>query len=268
MALSRTKQEHLVNLYTIAKRYPAKKTAVLSKLEDYGLTVDDFNEYDSLMVSQNVVEDPDPLTNKYPEVSGFTQSDKYSDDQILKIFESRDSLMNIIEDIGEPDTEAEWFKSGKDATARIEELRPFYETKKAEEWEGMTEGVQPLADIYGGALGALTQIGGIMDFRHDFKEDFHERGFLSSWNPLTLFGAFDLAEYRENPLTGRMGFTPELLAMENELEELYGERRRFDERLGQYSEALPGSGTMQEISELNEIITQEKLLDPRNFGEQ
>ena len=78
MTLNKEKQRHLTNLYTIAQKYPGKKTAVIAKLEEFGLTVDDFNAYDSLMVSQNVVE-PASIVDEYPDIPWATQSDKYSD---------------------------------------------------------------------------------------------------------------------------------------------------------------------------------------------
>ena len=269
MALNKEKQRHLTNLYTISQKYPGKKTAVLVKLEDYGLTIDDFNSYDSLMVSQNVVE-PSSIVDEYPDIPGFTQSDKYSDSEVLSIFEARDNLQNTLDEIGAPPTDAEWFQAGLTADQRIAELRPFYETRKAEEWEDL-ESVMPapFAPLMG-PIGLLTEmIGGGIDWRHDFKEDLHERGFGTSWNPFTGFGAWDIAEFRQNPLTGQSGFTPELLAMEEELDKLYGENRIFMEQIeeGGYAEALPGSQTMTELDRLNTMINEEQLLDPRMFGE-
>ena len=272
MALNKEKQRHLTNLYTIAQKYPSKKTAVITKLEEYGLTVDDFNSYDSLMVSQNVVE-PASITDEYPDVPGFTQSDKYRDSEVLKIFEARDSLQESLDAIGEPPTDAEWFQAGVTAEERIAKLRPFYETKKAEEWEQFDSGIgMPFLGNVGaaGPLQFLTSlVAGPMDWRHDFKEDLHERGAFTSWNPLTGFGAWELAEFQRNPITGQTGFSPELLAIEEELENLYGQKRNFWEKLdeGNYRETLPGSTTMTELDELNKMITEEQLLDPRMLGE-
>ena len=105
--------------------------------------------------------------------------------------------------------------------------------------------------------------------RYDFKEDLHERGAFTSWNPLTGFGAWDIAEFNINPRTGGRGFSPELLELEESLEQLYGDRRGFMEKIeeGGYAEALPGSETMIELDRLNTMITEEQLLDPRMFGE-
>ena len=68
-----------------------------------------------------------------------------------------------------------------------------------------------------------------------------------------------------NPLTGDYGFSPELIEMENVLEELYGQKREYKE---QYREAGYGQvGNLeQEIEELNLTIGEEQLLDPRMFG--
>ena len=143
MASNRTKKEHIAALFRITQKYDTLGTRVMAKLdelnipvEEFNITVDEFNEYDSLMVSQNVVEPPS-MVDKYPDIPGFTQTDKYSDSEVIKIFEARDSLQNVLDEIGEPPTDAEWFPAGRDAEERISELRPFYETRKAEEWRGL-----------------------------------------------------------------------------------------------------------------------------------
>ena len=267
--MNKEQQRHLTNLYTIAQRYPGKKTPVLLKLEDYGLTIDDFNSYDSLMVSQNIVE-PSSIVDEYPDIPGFTQSDKYSDSEVLKIFEARDSVNSILDDIGRVPTDAEWFQAGVTAEERIAELRPFYETRKAEEWEGLESAVPSAATALMGPIGFLTElIGGAADWRYDFKEDLHERGPFTSYNPLTGFGAWDIAEFKQNPRTGQSGFSPELIAIEDELEKLYGQTRIATEKIdeGGYREGLPGSKTRTELDRLNTMITEEQLLDPRMFGE-
>jgi len=268
MALNKEQQRHLTNLYTIAQKYPGKKTVVISKLEEYGLTVDDFNSYDSLMVSQNVVE-PESIVDEYPDIPAFTQSDKYSDAKILEIFEARDSLQNVIDEIGKPPTDAEWFQAGKSADERVEEVRYFYETKKAEEWEELESPLPGLGTLTA-PMGFLTEVfAGGADLRYDFKEDLHERGAFTSYNPLTGFGAWDIAEFKKNPRTGQAGFSPELLELEESLEQLYGDRRVFREKIeeGGYAETLPGSTTKTELDRLNTMITEEQLLDPRMFGE-
>ena len=269
MALNKTKKEHLADLYTISQKHPDLRTRVMVKLEEYNITVDEFNEYDRFMVSQNVVEAPS-IVDEYPDIEAFDQSDLYSKTRILEIFEDRDSLQNVLDEIGSPPTDAEWFQAGKTAEQRISELRPFYETRKAEDWGNLESALPaPFAPLMG-PIGFLTElIGGGIDLRHDFKEDLHERGAVTSWNPFTGFGAWDIAEFRQNPLTGQSGFTPELLAMEEELDKLYGENRIFMEQVeeGGSAEALPGSQTMTELDRLNTMINEEQLLDPRMFGE-
>ena len=118
-----------------------------------------------------------------------------------------------------------------------------------------------------GPIGAVTElVAGATDWRYDFGEKLHERGFGTSWNPLTGFGAWDIAEFKTNPQTGTSGFSPELLAMENELENLYGQTREYHE---QYREEGYGEigGINQEIESLNQLINKEQLLDPRLMGE-
>ena len=267
--MNKEQQRHLTNLYTIAQKYPGKKTAVIAKLEEYELTVDDYNAYDSLMVSQRIVE-PSSIVDEYPDIPGFTQSDKYSDSEVLKIFEARDSVASVLDNIGSPPTDAEWFQAGITAEQRISELRPFYETRKAEEWEELESSVPFSVTSLMGPIGFLTElIGGATDLRYDFKEDLHERGAFTSFNPFTGFGAWDIAEFKKNPRTGQTGLSPELLAIEDELEKLYGDKRGFMEQIeeGGYREGLPGSKTMTELDRLNTMITEEQLLDPRMFGE-
>ena len=268
MALNKEQQRHLTNLYTIAQKYPGKQSVVINKLEEYGLTVDDYNAYDSLMVSQRIVE-PSSIVDEYPDIPGFTQSDKYTDSEVLKIFESRDSLQNVIDEIGSPPTDAEWFQAGKTADQRVEEVRYFYDKIKAQEWEEL-ESPLPGLGLLTAPIGFLTEVfAGGADLRYDFKEDLHERGAFTSYNPLTGFGAWDIAEFKKNPRTGQTGYSPELLELEESLEQLYGDRRVFRDKIeeGGYAEGLPGSDTMIELDRLNTMITEEQLLDPRMFGE-
>ena len=269
MASNRTKEEHIAALFRITQKYDTLSTRVVAKLAELNIPVEEFNEYSSFMASQNVLE-PSSIVDEYPDIPGFTQSDKYSDSEVLKIFEARDSLQNALDEIGAPPTDAEWFRAGRDAEQRISELRPFYETRKAEEWENLESALPaPFAPLMG-PIGFLSElVGGVTDLRYDFKEDLHERGAFTSWNPLTGFGAWDIAEFKQNPLTGKSGFTPELLAIEDELDKLYGDKRGFMEQIeeGGYAEGLPGSKTMTELDRLNTMITEEQLLDPRMFGE-
>ena len=118
---------------------------------------------------------------------------------------------------------------------------------------------------YGTELGA-----GWIDFMpgtaKDFGETLHERGAFTSFNPFTGFGAWDIAEFNVNPETGQKGFSPTLLGLEEELNELYGTKREYEEHMieGGYREAYDVG---EEIGALNQIIMENKLLDPRLLGE-
>ena len=180
-----------------------------------------------------------------------------------------DSVNSILDNVAKPPSDAEWFQAGVTAEERIAELRPFYETRKAEEWEELESPLPGLGALTA-PMGFLTELfAGGADLRYDFKEDLHERGAFTSPNPLTGFGAWDIAEFKKNPRTGQTGLSPELLAREDELEKLYGDRNLAIEKIdeGGYREGLPGSKTMTELDRLNTMITEEKLLDPRMFGE-
>jgi len=235
----------------------------MAKLDELNIPVEEFNDYGRFMELQNVVE-PDSLVDKYPTVRAFTQSDKHPDSEILKIFEARDELQASLDAIGEVPTDAEWFQAGRTAEDRITELKPFYEELKSYEWEQL----KPIVPLM--MMGAPTElVAGATDLRYDFKEQLHERGFGTSWNPLTGFGAWDIAEFNINPETGQRGFSPDLLAMEEELEQLYGQKRVWNEKIeeGDYLEGLPGSDTRIELDRLNQMINEEQLLDPRMYGE-
>ena len=271
-----TKEERIAQAWTLSQKYPGKKTVILNKLlnsKTYNISVDDFNSYDSTMVHHEIIKD-DSLTDKFPSVSGFTQTENMSDTEIMKVFHSKDEITSKLEDVGAPPIEADWFKAGAEAEGRIEELMPFYETKMEEEWEGMSEidAKTAIPSIAGSVVKApfqmLTQMaGGWGDLvGNNFKEQIHERGFMTSWNPLTGFGAWDIAEFRTNPITGKRGFSPELLEMENELENLYEDKRVFNANMneGGWNEAYE---LEEELESLNQIIIENKLLDPRLYGE-
>ena len=265
-----TKDAALQASWTLYNRYPGKRTAIMDKLGDYNISVDDFNAYDSTMVATANIDILDKRSEALADIPGFSQVESMSDDEILRIFEARDELNSKIDDIGRPPTESEWYKAGLSAEERIAKLRPFYETKKEEEWEHLESPLPaPFVPLMG-PIGLLTElVAGGTDFRYDFGEKLHERGEFTSWNPLTGFGAWDIAEFNVNPETGQQGFSPELLAIEDELEKLYGDKRGFMEKVeeGGYAEGLPGSKTMTELDRLNTMITEEQLLDPRMFGE-
>tara|TARA_B100001250_G_C19758512_1_gene771306 strand:+ start:800 stop:1630 length:831 start_codon:yes stop_codon:yes gene_type:complete len=274
--MSKTKEEKIVEAWNLTQKYPSQKTAIINHLlnaKTFDVTIEDFNAHDSTMVHHEIIKD-DSLTDKFPSVSGFTQSENVSDTEILKIFQAKDEINRKIEDVGTPPIEADWFKAGVEAEGRIEELMPFYQTKMEEEWAGMSEmdASTAIPSIAGQVIKApfqmLTQAtAGWGDFvGKNFKEQIHERGFMSSWNPLTGFGAWDIAEFRTNPLTGKRGFTPELLEMEQELEDLYEDKRVFNKEMneGGWQEKYELN---EELQSLNQIIMENKLLDPRLYGE-
>jgi hypothetical protein len=107
-----------------------------------------------------------------------------------------------------------------------------------------------------------------MDFLLDAPEGdatAHERGFWTSWNPLTGFGAWDLAEMRWNPETEDWGFSEDLLADESELEDLYSIKTFYNEQMskGGYDDKRRID---KQISELMSTIP-EGVVDPRRVGE-
>jgi len=265
------KDEALQAAWTLYYRYPTKKTAIMSKIEDYGISVDDFNTYDSTMSSAAGVDILDKRAEALADIPGFSQVESMSDDEILRVFESRDELNAKIEDIGRPPTDAEWFQAGLSAEERIAKLRPFYETKKAEEWGHLESPVPSPFTPLMGPIQALTEVTtGWMDFMpglaSDFGEQLHERGAFTSWNPLTGFGAWDIAEFNINPETGQRGFSPELLAIEEELNTLYGTKKQYEEQMteGGWRDKYK---LEEEMRSLNQIIMENQLLDPRMLGE-
>ena len=266
-----TKDEALQAAWTLYNKYPGKRTAIMDKLPAYDVSVDDFNAYDSTMASTANINILDKRAEALADIPGFSQVESMSDDEILRVFEARDELTSKIEDIGSPPTEAEWFKAGLTAEQRIERVRPFYEDMKAKEWEQL-ESVVPAPFVpLMGPIQALTEVGaGWIDFMpgtaSDFGEQLHERGAFTSWNPLTGFGACDIAEFNVNPETGQRGFSPELLEMEDALNTLYGTKRQYDVKMeeGGYRDVY---GLQEEMGSLNQIIMENQLLDPRMLGE-
>ena len=197
-------------------KYPNKRTALIAKLSEYNISIDEFNDYDVDMARVAEINMLDKRAADLEDIPGFSQIDTMSDDEILRVYQARDELNAKLDDIGRPPTEAEWYKVGYDAEQRIERLKPFYEAKKEEEWEQLEYPSDIIAPFMG-PLGAITElVAGATDLRHDFKEDLHERGAFTSWNPLTGFGAWDIAEFKVDPATGQQGFSPELLQMEDE----------------------------------------------------
>jgi len=280
--MSAKKDAKIAETYQLIQKYPGQKSALLDRLlnaKTFTATIEDFNAYDSLMVAQNIVE-PESTVSEL-DIPGFTQSDKYSDSEILRIFEARDSLKDRLADIGSPPTDAEWYQAGKTAEERIAVVRPFYDKKRREE--------EALMEFFGGAaedanlltkaisyptklvagtlmtgLGAITQLaGGWYDMATDFSEEQHETLDFPWIVPAEMYQSGVPGH------EGRKGYTPELLEMEAALDELYGHQRVFKEKLdeGGYRETLPGSKSMTELDRLNTMINEAKLLPPQMFGE-
>ena len=275
-----TKEERLAQAYQLFYKYPGQRTAILSKLGDYNITEEEFTTYDSTMTSMSNASELQKREEEFEDIPGFSQTQAMSDTEILRIFETRSELQDRIDAVKDFPVDEDWWKAGVEAEARINKLTPFYDTKMTEEWEQFESGI-PLP-FFGnvGAAGPMqfltNLVGGWTDLGYHKKERLHERGFgLPEWvpfigtkggsaNPLTGFGAWELAEFQRNP-EGGTGFSDELLAMENELEELYGVKRNFMSKLqeGGYEEAFPGSDTYQQIQDLNMIIEEQQLIDPR-----
>jgi hypothetical protein len=263
---NKTKKEYLVDLYTIVRRYPAKRTRVVADLEKYGLTVDDFTEYENSILNVENINILEQRAKELEDIPGFSQIDTMSDDEILRVFQARDELNDKLADIGKPPSDAEWYTSGLAAEQRIERLRDPYDVKKEEEWARLEYPADPIAPLMG-PIGLLTElVAGGTDWRYDFKEKLHERGAFTSWNPLTGFGAWDIAEFKVDPDTGERGFSADLLQMEDELEQLYGTKKEYTSKMieGGYRDV---SGIKEEIGSLNQIIIENELLDPRLLGE-
>ena len=259
------REEVLADMWTLSMQYPGKMQSILSKLEsDFDIGEPEFSEYSRQRNISAQVNILDQRALALEEIEGFSQIDTMSDVEILRVFEARDELNAQIEDVKRSvPTDTEWYKAGLDAEQRIAQLRPFYETKKEEEWGYLESPLPAPFQPLMGPIGFLTElVAGGTDWRYDFGEKLHERGGGTSWNPLTGFGAWDIAEFKVDPETGRSGFSSELLAMENELEKLYGTKRTYEEKMieGGYRDVY---GINEEIVGLNQIISEGQLIDPR-----
>ena len=317
--MSTTKDKKIAEAWAFMQKYPNQRTRILDKLlnaKSFTVNIDEFNAYDSTMMAAGQIQFEDTVDSlnvdelirraESQKEEGapavFSQVDNMSDDKILSIFEAKDDLEDRIERIGEPPEDEPWYIQGRIAEDRIDSvcsdprygsregcegsgsqwstgLREYYDTKLAEEWEGLEYPFDPIAPLMG-PLGFLTSIvSGGADLTSDFEEQIHERGFdfgLPEWvpwlgreggtfNPLTGFGAWELAEFQKNPRTGQQGLSPELLEMESGLEELYGTKRVFREKMieGGYYEI---EDLATELQGVQDVINQNKLIDPRVMG--
>ena len=273
-----TKEEALNLAWIIKTKYPDSTTAIISKLSDYNITVEDFNIYDSTMnnIKELSVEDPPVEERLTTGVPGFSQVDNMSDSEILRIYQAMDELESKLIDIGSPPIDAEWYTAGKAAPGKIAELLPFYETKKAEEEALMelpgTGGGMfdiPVKAITGTLMGGLAAIGqlagGWEDMFTDFSEKQHETRDFPWIIPVEMYKSGVPGYASDVPGEG-FGYTPGLLALEDELDQYYGQQREYKEKMraGGWEDAFD---VQQQIRSLNQIMMENKLQDPRLIGE-
>ena len=284
-----TREEALFAAWDAILEEPGTKVRVLDRLRDeFGISHEEYSEYDSTIVANKAlkIKEDRLLENeiKFKDIPGFSQSEKMSDAEIIRTFDSLYELEEEQKNVKRVPTESEWYLAGVAAQERIDEVEPFYKKKKAEEWKLLTKGnvlsvpeemenevfFPWLSEAAGGVLTGLTGLThellfGWMDLTQDFQDiTAHERGFGTSWNPATGFGAWDLAEMRPNPETGGWGFSENVLADEQELEDLYSIRTNFNEQMiqGGYQDKYKID---QEIRELISTIP-EGIIDPRTVG--
>ena len=277
--MSAQKDAKIAETYQLIQKYPGQKTALIDRLlnaKSFTATIEDFNSYDSLMVAQNIVE-PESTVSEL-DIPGFTQSDKYSDSEILRIFEARDGLKNRLAEIGSPPTDAEWYQAGRTAEERIAEVRYFYDVKRKEEEALMefpggapedanflTKAISYPTQLATGAittgLAAVGQLaGGWYDMFTDFSEEQHETLDFPWIVPAEMYQSGVPGH------EGRKGYTPELLEMESALDDLYGDTREYNKQMRDRGYRDVG-GIDEEIESLNLLINQDKLLDPRMMGD-
>ena len=263
------------------QKHPDKATRILDKIyntKSFTVTIDEFEDYSASMNNainiQLVNPNPDAselerrekIQDKKGAAEMFSQVDHMSDKKILELFDTKYDLEGRIKDIGDLPSNEQWYKDGVIAEKKIEAQRGHYDTLLAEEWEDLEHPFDPLAPLMG-PIGLLTDIiAGGLDWRHDFKEDLHEKGPFTSWNPLTGFGTWEMAEFQVNPKTGQQGLSPELLQLEEELDAAYSTKRKANEILQErgYSDKYILEEDLQSVQE---IINLNKLIDPRNIGE-
>ena len=223
-------------VHDLVLKYPDKKNDILDKM---GLNYSDYSsdiyelyvtEFDSIAEVQRLnvsVELEDKRRQaKLSDEPGFSQSTDISDIGILELFESRDNAFRMSEAIKPPPPGI--YEEHVEVANRIDELKPLYETLKAEEdkglyGEGWGQLIPDLGTVGKPTLGLLSQlVAGWTDANpyQPFKENLHERGLFTSWNPLYGFGAWDMAEFQGNPRTGGTGYSRELLGRENEIDSL------------------------------------------------
>ena len=115
-----TPEEALALAWEAVQESPGQQSAIISKLSDeFGITSDQFTEYDSTIVSNKEVKilEDRLLKNaeKFENISGFSQSEKMSDAEIIRTFDSLYELEEKQKNIGRVQSEAEWYIAGEDA---------------------------------------------------------------------------------------------------------------------------------------------------------
>ena len=284
-----TKEEALLAAWDAIEEDKSTRVRVLDRLRnEFGISNDEYSEYDSTIVSNKAlkIQEDRLLENsmKFQNISGFSQSEKMSDAEIMRTFDSLYELEEQQKNIERVPAESEWYLAGVAAQERIDEMEWAYKKKKEEEWKLLTKGnvlsipeemesdvFSPfLSEAAGGVLTGLTGLThellfGWMDLTQETRDiAAHERGFGTSWNPFTGFGTWDSAEMRPNPETGGWGFSENVLADEAELENLYSIRTHFNEQMtkGGFQDKYKID---KEIRELISTIP-EGVIDPRTVG--
>jgi len=283
-----TKAEALEAAWILYNKYPDKRSSIISKLEDYNISVGEFNTYDSSMTDYSIVETDEVSPEVLEGIPGFSQTSAMSDAEILRIFEARDKLGERLESIGSPPTDAEWYKAGATSEENVARLLPFYQQKRSEEEElfefpGNNIIGRTLSGLIMTPLGAVTQLaGGWQDMFTDFTEEQHETKDFPWIVPAEMYktgltpeqwgiegGGTEWRKDIRAPggSTRPTGYSPALLELEKELDKLYGQKRLYEEsmREGGWRDVY---SVEEDIQSLNQVIIENKLLDPRLINQE
>ena len=263
--MPRTKEEYLNAGWKLYHKYPNKRTRILSQLEDKGISYEDFNSYDSTMAVDANINILEERKEELKDIPGYSQTKDLSDKEIHMLYETLDSLEQVKNELPKVPLDADWVKDAIDAAQKEPMLRAQYEVQKEKEWEGLEPMLGGVLEPMGGLLQYLTQMGAgwlDLDPTRAFGETLHEREEWTA-NPFTGFGLWDLAEFKKNPVTGQQGFSPELLAMEEELNKMYESKLAYQQNMEPYRPYQLD----EQMEAINAIIEQNKLIDPRIMPE-